>query len=101
MMLLVTHDIDESVYMSDRVIILSASPSYVQEALTIDLPRPRAQDVTKALPEFASLRTHVYHAITRAHSDRRALSAAESDPQSARSIPSTGELNDIATNSLG
>ena len=67
-MLLVTHDIDESVYMSDRVIILTASPSYVQEVLPIDLPRPRAQDVTKALPEFASLRTHVYRAITEAHS---------------------------------
>ena len=91
-MLLVTHDIDESVYMSDRVIILSASPSYVQEVLTIDLPRPRAQDVTKALPEFASLRTYVYRAITKAHGDKRGLQAAKSDVQSASSTPSIGEL---------
>jgi NitT/TauT family transport system ATP-binding protein len=89
-MLLVTHDIDESVYMSDRVIILSSSPSYVQEVLAIDLPRPRAQDVTKALPEFASLRTHVYRAITKAHSDRRGLLAAESAAQSVSSIPQGG-----------
>ncbi len=68
--LLVTHDIDESVYMSDRVIILSGHPSFVQEVLSIDLPRPRAQEVTKAMPEFAQLRTYVYRAITKAHKDR-------------------------------
>jgi NitT/TauT family transport system ATP-binding protein len=62
-MLFVTHDIDESVYMSDRVVILTPSPSRVREVLSIDLPRPRSQDATKALPEFATLRTHVYRAI--------------------------------------
>ena len=61
--LFVTHDIDESVYMSDRVVILTSSPSRVREVLTIDLPRPRSQDATKAVPEFASLRAHVYHTI--------------------------------------
>ena len=76
-MLLVTHDIDESVYMSDRVIILTTSPSYVQEVLPIDLPRPRAQEVTKASPEFARLRTHVYRAITRAHGDTRRSALVE------------------------
>lgn len=68
--LLVTHDIDESVYMSNRVVILTASPSSVQEVLPIDLPTPRAQDITKALPEFASLRTHLYRAITEAHTKK-------------------------------
>ena len=75
-MLLVTHDIDESVYMSDRVIILTTSPAYVQEVLPIELPRPRAQDLTKATPQFASLRTHVYRAITQAHGDTRRAPAA-------------------------
>jgi NitT/TauT family transport system ATP-binding protein len=69
--LLVTHDIDESVYMSDRVIILGGHPSYVQEVLTIDLPRPRTQELTKASPEFAQLRTHVYREITKAHGESR------------------------------
>lgn len=76
-MLLVTHDIDESVYMSDRVIILTASPSLVQEVLPIDLPRPRAQDATKASAQFARLRTHVYRAITEAHGKGARLTAAE------------------------
>jgi NitT/TauT family transport system ATP-binding protein len=70
--LLVTHDIDEAVYMSDRVIILSSHPSYVQEVLTVDIPRPRSQELTKATREFAQLRTHVYRAITKAHGDAHA-----------------------------
>ena len=61
--LFVTHDIDESVYMGDRVVILTPRPSRVQEVLEIDLPRPRDQVDTKELPEFAHLRAHVYRAI--------------------------------------
>ena len=60
---LVTHDIDEAVYMSDRVVVLSRPPSTVQEVLPIDLPRPRDQVDTKALPEFAALRARIYEAI--------------------------------------
>jgi NitT/TauT family transport system ATP-binding protein len=61
--LFVTHDIDESVYMGDRVVILTGRPARVQEVLTIDLPRPRDQVETKELPDFAHLRAHVYRAI--------------------------------------
>jgi NitT/TauT family transport system ATP-binding protein len=61
--LFVTHDIDESVYMGDRVVILTGRPARVQEVLPIDLPRPRDQVETKELPEFAHLRAHVYRAI--------------------------------------
>jgi NitT/TauT family transport system ATP-binding protein len=61
--LFVTHDIDESVYMADRVVILTPRPSRVQEVLEVDLPRPRHQVDTKETPEFAHLRAHVYRAI--------------------------------------
>ncbi|HEX2102609.1 MAG TPA: ABC transporter ATP-binding protein [Solirubrobacteraceae bacterium] len=61
--LFVTHDIDESVYMGDRVVILTARPARVQEVLAVNLPRPRDQVETKELPEFAHLRAHVYRAI--------------------------------------
>jgi NitT/TauT family transport system ATP-binding protein len=63
--LFVTHDIDESVYLADRVVILSQRPTVVQEVLEIPLPRPRDQVSTKELPEFAHLRAHVYRAIKR------------------------------------
>lgn len=65
--LLVTHDVDEAVYMSERVVILTRSPSVVQEVLRVELPEPRDQVTTKAEPHFAELRGHVYRAITDAH----------------------------------
>jgi NitT/TauT family transport system ATP-binding protein len=61
--LLVTHDIDESVYLSDRVIVLSSAPTEVREIISVDLPSPRDQVTTKALPAFTRLRTHVYELI--------------------------------------
>jgi NitT/TauT family transport system ATP-binding protein len=64
--LFVTHDIDESVYLGERVIVLSKSPTWVQEDLTIDLSPARDQITTRALPRFTELRTHVYEQIQRA-----------------------------------
>lgn len=61
--LLVTHDIDEAVYMADRVIVLSKHPATIQEILPIPLARPRQQIATKATAEFAELRTRVYRQI--------------------------------------
>ncbi len=59
----VTHDIDEAVYLADRVIILTRPPTRVQEALPVPLPRPRHQTTTKELPEYVHLRGHVFRAI--------------------------------------
>jgi NitT/TauT family transport system ATP-binding protein len=67
--LFVTHDIDESVYLGQRVIVLSMTPTVVQEDLTIDLPAERDQLTTRALPRFTELRTHVYEQIQRAKRD--------------------------------
>jgi len=64
--LFVTHDIDESVYLGERVIVLSKSPTWVQEDLHIDLDPQRDQITTRALPRFTELRTHVYEQIQRA-----------------------------------
>ncbi|KQY97624.1 ABC transporter [Microbacterium sp. Root53] len=61
--LFVTHDIDESVYLGSRVIILSSSPTVIQEDLVIDLPDQRDQLETRALPRFTELRHHVYEQI--------------------------------------
>ncbi|MCG2623042.1 ABC transporter ATP-binding protein [Arthrobacter sp. I2-34] len=57
--LLVTHDIEESVYLADRVIVLSGTPTSVSEIVPVDLPYPRDQVHTKSTPAFAALRTHV------------------------------------------
>jgi NitT/TauT family transport system ATP-binding protein len=57
--LVVTHDIDESVYLADNIIVLSRPPSVVAEILPVSLPRPRDQITTKEEPEFVALRAHV------------------------------------------
>lgn len=57
--LLVTHDIDESIYLADRVLVVSKRPSEISLEVKVDLPRPRKQYTTKALPEFARLRQQV------------------------------------------
>jgi NitT/TauT family transport system ATP-binding protein len=66
--LFVTHDIDESVYLSDRVVVLTHGPTEVKEIIPVRLPRPRDQLSTKELPEFAHLRAHVYRLIKREQS---------------------------------
>lgn len=59
----VTHDIDESVYLADRVIVLSSRPSEVEEQFPVDLPRPRDQITSKQLQAFTDLRTEVLRTI--------------------------------------
>jgi NitT/TauT family transport system ATP-binding protein len=61
--LFVTHDIDESVYLGNRVIMLSSSPTIVQEDLIVDLPDERDQLETRSMQRFTELRHHVYEQI--------------------------------------
>jgi len=61
--LFVTHDIDEAVYLGQRVVMLSSSPTVVQAELTVDLPAERDQLHTRADQRFTALRTRVYEQI--------------------------------------
>jgi NitT/TauT family transport system ATP-binding protein len=57
--LLVTHDIDESVYVSDRVLVLGRSPGQVIADLEVDLPSKRDRIETRELPNFVHMRSEV------------------------------------------
>jgi NitT/TauT family transport system ATP-binding protein len=61
--LFVTHDIDESVYLSDRIVVLTHAPTVVKDVIGVELPSPRDQIATKELPEFAHRRAYVYRLI--------------------------------------
>jgi NitT/TauT family transport system ATP-binding protein len=91
--LFVTHDIDESVYLGERVIMLSSSPTVIQEDIVIDLPAERDQLNTRSLPRFTELRHHVYEQIQLAKKGDRPAAAlsAEGTPTTPASASSTPE----------
>jgi NitT/TauT family transport system ATP-binding protein len=60
--LFVTHQIDEAVFLSDRVVVLARRPGRVQEVVPIDLPRPRKLSI-KRTPEFVSYVEHIWSLI--------------------------------------
>ena len=58
-MLMVTHDVDEAIYMSDRVVVMSARPSKVEAVIDINLPRPRA----RAQDTFQEYRSQILNVL--------------------------------------
>ncbi len=52
--LMITHDVREAVFLSDRVIVLSARPATVRREVVVDLPRPRELPIVTS-PEFAAV----------------------------------------------
>ena len=60
---LVTHDVEEALYLCDRVVVLSPRPGRVVAELDVDIPRPRARRETVTSPEFAALRERALEAL--------------------------------------
>ncbi len=61
----VSHDLDEAVYLSDRVVILEGSPASISREVTIHLARPRDQLWTREQPDFLELRRTIHDVIMR------------------------------------
>ena len=59
----VTHDLDEAIYLGDRVIALLANPGRIATEFTVDLARPRDQLATREHPEFLALRRRLFDFI--------------------------------------
>jgi NitT/TauT family transport system ATP-binding protein len=69
--LFVTHDIDESVYLGQRVLVLSNRPTVILEDVRVDLPDDRDQLQTRSSAQFAEIRTHVYELVQQAKKGHR------------------------------
>jgi NitT/TauT family transport system ATP-binding protein len=59
----ITHDIEEAVYLGDRVAVLRGTPGRLAAMFDVDLPGPREQVATRELPAFLALRHKVHDAI--------------------------------------
>jgi len=64
---LVTHSVTEAVALSDRIIVLSPRPAHIVADIAVDLPRPRAAELSRT-PEFAVIVDEVLQALTAAKS---------------------------------
>lgn len=62
-LLFVTHDIEESIYLAQRVLVLSGRPTVIMEDVQVTLPEQRDQITTRSDPEFARLRTHIHELV--------------------------------------
>jgi NitT/TauT family transport system ATP-binding protein len=58
----VTHAMDEAVFLSDRVVILSPRPGRIHEIIDVDLPRPRGDEIRKH-PRFVELTNYIWEAL--------------------------------------
>jgi NitT/TauT family transport system ATP-binding protein len=59
----VTHDLEEAIYLGDRVIGLQANPGRIGATFAVDLPRPREQLSSREQPEFLRLRRQLFDFI--------------------------------------
>lgn len=68
--LLVTHDIEEAIFLADRVIVMSRRPGCIREIIDVSFPRPR-NDAIRVEPKFAELKSRLWEGLK----DRDALEA--------------------------
>ena len=60
--LFITHDVDEALFLADRVLVMSSRPGRIKEEVVVPFPRPRDHSVI-ASPEFAELKQGIFQSI--------------------------------------
>ncbi|MGH7080566.1 MAG: hypothetical protein ACREFU_21010, partial [Acetobacteraceae bacterium] len=71
---LVTHDVEEAVLLSDRVAVMASAPGQIVETIPIPLPRPRIYEISESV-EFVALKRRVRQAVERARDGCRVVPA--------------------------
>jgi len=60
---LITHNIDEAIFLSDHVLVMTSRPGRVKEIVKIDLPRPRDPEIRNTSKQFFEYREHLAHLL--------------------------------------
>jgi NitT/TauT family transport system ATP-binding protein len=74
----VTHDVAEAVFLADRVLVFSAGPAHLVEAVDIDLDRPRRSEL-KRTPRFSELTTYILDLVMSQSESGRRISIRADD----------------------
>lgn len=72
--LLITHSVEEAVYLSNKVLVISARPSRIREVVDIPFPYPRKQSLQET-PEFNALRSRIHQLVMREYAAQEAQAA--------------------------
>ncbi|WP_235875049.1 ABC transporter ATP-binding protein [Saccharopolyspora aridisoli] len=67
--LFITHDVDEAVYLADRVIVMASRPGRIYDVVEVELPHPRTEEV-RLSAEFTALRHRVWNSVYHQDNDR-------------------------------
>ncbi len=70
--MLITHSVEEAVYLSSKVLIISARPSRIREVVDIPFPYPRHRSLQET-PEFNTLRAHIHNSVMQEYAAQEAL----------------------------
>ena len=90
--LFITHDLDEAIYLADRVLVLKAHPGEVQEVIEVPVPHPRSPDQFLS-PEFLATKARLEELIHPPESEEIALS--EDHLNMVRMVPVDDEVGDV------
>jgi NitT/TauT family transport system ATP-binding protein len=72
----VTHDVDEAVYLANRVVVMASRPGRLQEIIPVDLPYPRTEAI-RLSSEFTAIRNRVWRAVYHQTADAAASGSKE------------------------
>ena len=59
----ITHDIEEAIYLSDKIIVMSRRPGEIKFVVDVTLPKPRFEHDVRSSPDFLALRNSIWNAL--------------------------------------
>jgi ABC-type nitrate/sulfonate/bicarbonate transport system ATPase subunit len=60
----ITHNMDEAIFFSDRILVMSSRPTRILEEVRVALPRPREADTVRASRDYADIRKHLWSLLS-------------------------------------